>query len=107
MEVNVIKDFILLIENHGLSLIITGVVLYMVYKYFDLYIKETRETQKKITETLELIANKIINEYSSEVDFALMCRMRARYIIAEFKHKMIMYIVNNNIKANINTIKKK
>lgn len=106
MELNVLKDFVLLIENHGLALVITGVVLYMVYRYFDLYIKETRETQKKITETLDLIANKIINEYSSEADFILMCRMRARYVITEFKHKMVMYLVNNNIKANINTIKK-
>lgn len=94
-----------LIENKGVSLIITALVLYFMYKYFTNVLQNNAETTKEIVQELTKLNNFLINGYSRNDDFDLLVKIRGRYVILEYKWQIIKYILHNHIKENLNTIK--
>lgn len=91
------QDTALLIENHGLAVVIAIVVIVLAYKYFANLIKSQKNTLDEVINTLSEVNNTIKKGYSKTEDFYLMVKLRGKYTILEYKWQIIKYILDEHI----------
>lgn len=94
------KNMLLYIENHGLSLIITVMLILAVWKYIVPYIKEQTEILEEVKKFLKNFNTGAISGKALE----LMLELQAKGLRWSIENKYVFFIQNNNIKNRYNNI---
>ncbi|WP_064590510.1 hypothetical protein [Streptobacillus moniliformis] len=100
MEIEVISNLIKVIGDNGISLVASAILLYFTMKNF----KETTENQKEIIQTIVLVKEKLVNGHLNSEDLKIQVSLHWLKMINIYKSNMFKYIIQNNIKKNINQI---
>ena len=94
------KNILLYIENHGLSLIITVMLILAVWKYIVPYIKEQTEILEEVKKFLKNFNTGAISGKA----LGLMLELQAKSLRWSIENKYVFFIQNNNIKNRYNNI---
>ena len=94
------KNMLLYIENHGLSLIITVMLILAVWKYIVPYIKEQTEILEEVKKFLKNFNTGAISGKA----LGLMLELQAKSLRWSIENKYVFFIQNNNIKNRYNNI---
>lgn len=99
------KELLNTLLNYG----VLGILGYIFLKYIINILNDNLEQNKKnfekIVESLVLIEDRLIHGHFEDETILIIAVGRWRVWISEFKSKINMILINNNIKANIKAIK--
>ncbi len=108
-----------IIQTQGLSILISILVLIFGVKYMNKTIaksdktlellnksvKDNSDTNVKILVILDKLSDKLVKEYADENSLRDFVIVKWLELSVKFRHTITMYLVKNNIKENIDTIK--
>ncbi|WP_064590624.1 hypothetical protein [Streptobacillus moniliformis] len=100
MEIEIISNIIKMIGDNGISLVASAILLYFTIKNF----KENSENQKEIIQAIVLVKEKLVNGHLNTEDLKIQVSLHWLKMINIYKSNMFKYIIQNNIKKNINQI---
>ncbi|WP_064608608.1 hypothetical protein [Streptobacillus moniliformis] len=100
MEIGLIANLVKLIGDNGISLVASAILLYFTIKNF----KENSENQKEIIQAIVLVKEKLVNGHLNSEDLKIQVSLHWLKMINIYKSNVFKYIIQNNIKKNINQI---
>ena len=91
-----LKELILYVENHGISIIFTLAVLMTFYRYFAPFMREAIETQKEMKKFMQSMNMNTMRGKGLEMTLNL----KVQEIRWSLQKRVIQYIIDNNISQN-------
>ncbi|QXW65679.1 hypothetical protein KX935_07970 [Streptobacillus moniliformis] len=100
MEIEIISNIIKMIGDNGISLVASAILLYFTIKNF----KENSENQKEIIQAIILVKQRLVNGHLGSDDLKIQANLHWLKMINIYKSNIFKYIIQNNIRRNINQI---